>query len=159
MKKKSEKLLLDADDQGAETEREKEDLQFGDQTHEQILLRDNISASAGASVVAPEQEDFNNTRGAMNMKDRRKGEIELISQEQKHIITPAMSENYAKQAPGNSVVGDISMSDLEGELLDPGPKDKNPDESKDVAAVASPDDIALLDPEKGEKSAREDQKT
>ena len=87
------------------------------------------------------------------MGDRQKGEIELVSQVQKHIITPVLSENYAKQAPGNSVVGDISMSDFEVEIADPGPEASN----DAAAAVASPDDVALLDPEKGEKSAREEE--
>ena len=53
------------------------------------------------------------------------------------------------------------MSDLEDELLDPDPKEINLDEANVNAAAASanPDDITLLDPEKGEKSAREDQQT
>ena len=97
----------------------------------------------------------------MNIGDKQGGEIELVSQEQKHIINPAMNENYAKYAPGNSVVGDISMSDLEGELSDPGPKENNLDEANvdATAAVANHDDITLLDPEKGEKSVKEEQKT
>ena len=100
MKKKSEKLLLDVDDQGAETERE------NDETHGQILLN---NASVGASVE-PEQEDFSNTRRALNMGDRQMGEIELNSYYNQHIVSPAMSQNYGKQAPGNSVVCDMSMS-------------------------------------------------
>ena len=93
------------------------------------------------------------------MGDRTMGEIELNSYYHKHIVTPAISENYGKQAPGNSVVDELSMSDLEGEHL--GPKENNPEEAKvdAAAAVASPDDIALLDPEKGPKSEREDQQT
>ena len=72
------------------------------------------------------------------MGDKQKGEIELISQSQRHMITSAKSENYAKQAPGNSVVGEISMSDLGDVQLDPGPKGINLEEAnKDAnAAVA-----------------------
>ena len=46
MKEKSEKLLLDVE--------EEEDFQYDD--HEKILLRDNNNASARPSVVEPEQK-------------------------------------------------------------------------------------------------------
>ena len=131
-------------------------MQFGDKTHDQILLRDNINASVGAAIVEPEQVDFSNIRGAVIMGDKQKGEIELISQSQRHMITPAKSENYAKQAPGNSVVGEISMSDLEDVQLDP--KGINLEEAN-RDAYASVANIALIDSEKGAKSAREDQQT
>ena len=76
MKIKSEKLLLDVDDEDADTDREKADLPFDDMT-QQILLKDNISAS----VIAPEQEDFNKTGAggaSLKMGSREMGEIELV---------------------------------------------------------------------------------
>ena len=71
MKLESEKLLLDVDGDEDAVDADKEK---GVDLSQQILLRDNI----GASVVAPEQEDFNKTGVVMKMGSREISEIELV---------------------------------------------------------------------------------